>query len=182
MKQFLLLVPTCALVLALGCGPMNAPLPARLDPETQQAIDNGWNRALAPPERLGHQDLLDVLVGTQAYQLGVDSFTFRAEKRFAGGRVVMEMSYDRASPDNDQFEVAISDQTGKTVRHESYSRKEIEETYNALFVTTANDKGLVKDLPQRRADHTARWERIRSLFPGVKDEKIANAPKPKSKG
>src|SRR3954469_18665464 len=108
MKRLALLSSACALAFlaVVGCGgPMRVPLPARLDDETQKKVDESWNRALTPADRLGHQDLLDGVVGTQAYQLGVDTFSLRAEKRFDGGRVVMEVAFDRARPADDRFEV-----------------------------------------------------------------------------
>jgi hypothetical protein len=165
MKRFVLLVPACALALAFGCGPMKVPLPERLDPEAQKAIDDGWNRALTPPDKLGRQELLDVLVGVQAYQLGVDSFTFRAEKRFAGGKVVMEVGYDRSRPNDDRFEVTVYDDAGKVVRNERYTREEIDETFHALFVIPRDDHGPAEAAPALRADHHRRWEKIVSLFP-----------------
>jgi hypothetical protein len=183
MKRFALPVLACALVVAVGCGPLKVPLPARLDPEAQKVIDDSWNRAFTPPDKLGHQDLLDVLVGTQAYQLGIDTFTFRAEKKFLGGKVVMEAWYDREKPNDDRFEVSVYDTAGKLVRTERYTRKEIDDTYHDLFVIIRENSGH-KDLesPERRADHKARWEKIRSLFPEIKDEKTEEASKPRPKG
>src|SRR5262245_60754948 len=133
MKPFVLSGLSCVLVILVGCGPMQAPLPPRLEPEAQKGVDDSWNRAFTPPDKLGHQDLLDVLVGTQAYQLGVDTFTIRAEKVLTGGKVVMEVWFDRSKPDNDRFEVSVHDAAGQLVRTERYMRGEIEETYNALF-------------------------------------------------
>jgi hypothetical protein len=176
MKRLVLPGLACALIFltAVGCGPMKAPLPARLDPETQKKIDESWDRAFAPADRLGHQDLLDVMVGTQAYQLGVDTFSLRAEKRFAGGKVVMEVGFDRARPNDDRFEVTVYDPAGKLVRAERYTRQEVEDTYHALFGNSPE-----------RADHAARWEKIRNLFPEVKDEPKDGkpaAPMPRAKG
>jgi hypothetical protein len=181
MKHFLLLVPACALAVAFGCGPMKVPLPQRLDPETQRIIDDGWNRALSPPDKLGHQDLLDVLVGTQVYQLGVDSFIFRAEKRYAGGKVVMEVAYDRDRPDDDRFQVTVLDSSGKVIRAENYTRKEVDQTYQDLFVIP-HDSEPVKAAPGVRADHNTRWERILSHFPKPEERKAEEAPKPRQKG
>ena len=81
MKRLALLSSACALAFltAVGCGPMKTPLPARLDDETQKKVDESWDRAFTPADRLVRQDLLDVMVGTQAYQLGVDTFALRAE-------------------------------------------------------------------------------------------------------
>lgn len=180
MKPFALPVLACALLVAVGCGPLTAPLPVRLSPETQKAFDDGWNRSLTPPEKLGHQELLDVLVGTQAYQLGIDTFTFRAEKRFAGGKIVMEAWYDREKPNDDRFEVTVYDTAGEWVRTERYTRKEIEDTYHDLFGITTKDNGVAKEARARRTDYEARLERIRSLFP-AKDDQAQEAPKPQPK-
>src|SRR5689334_1244025 len=135
MKRLALLSSACALAFltAVGCGPMKTPLPARLDDETQKKVDESWDRAFTPADRLVRQDLLDVMVGTQAYQLGVDTFALRAEKRIAGGRVVMEVAFDRARPGDDRFEVSVYDAAGKLVRSERYSRQEIDEAYGILF-------------------------------------------------
>ena len=69
------------------------PLPQRFDPDTQRQIDDGWNRAFTPANALSRQELLDVMVGTQAYQHGVDTLHLRATKAFAGGSVVMEIGF-----------------------------------------------------------------------------------------
>jgi hypothetical protein len=160
---------------------MKAPLPVRLDPETQKAIDDGWNRALSPPDKLGHQELLDVLVGTQLYQLGVDFFMFRAEKRFANGKVVMEVAFDRARPDDDRFQVTVLDSSGRVVRAENFARQEVDQTYHDLFEIPRDDGGLVKVAPEVRADHDRRWERILSHFPKIEERKTEEAAKPRRK-
>ncbi len=153
---------------------MQIPLPQRFDPELQKEIDTSWNRAFSPADKLGHQDLLDVMVGTQAYQLGVDTFMLRAEKRFVGGKVVMEVGFDRARPDDDRFMVSVYDAAGKLVRTERYARAEIDTTYRDLF-PKPNDE------PQR-ADLKERWNKITSLFPQAGAEKAEEAPKPRTKG
>jgi hypothetical protein len=172
----MLLIPACALLVSLGCGPMQAPLPERLDPESQKKIDDAWASVLTPPDRLGHQDLLDVLVGTQAYQLGVDSFMFRAEKRYAGGKVVMEVAFDRARPDEDRFQVTVLDSLGKVARAENYTRKEVDETFDTLYRSSAGQPGPRNDAAQRR------WERIWSHFPKPEERKAEEAAKPRQKG
>src|SRR4051794_33313179 len=115
MKRFLLLVPACALAITFGCRPMQMPMPQRFAPELQKEIDDSWNRAFTPPNKLDHDDLLDVMVGTQAYQLGVDAFILRAEKRFAGGTVVMEVWFDRTKSEEDRFELSVRDSAGNLV-------------------------------------------------------------------
>jgi hypothetical protein len=183
MKRFVLPGLACALAFAFGCGPMKSPLPQRFEPETQKVIDESWNRAFTPQDKLGRQELLDVMVGVQAYQLGVDTFTLRAEKKFDGGKVVMEVAFDRAKPDGDRFEVGVYDAAGKLVRTERYARKEIEETYNALFVVPAENAGVPEGpgMAARRAEHKARWEKIWSVFPEVKEDKPAGAAAPRPK-
>src|SRR5262245_14302254 len=172
MKHCMLLVPACALALTFGCGPMTVPMPQRLDPESQKIIDDGWSRALTPPDKLGHQDLLDVLVGTQVYQLGVDSFMFRAEKRYTGGKVVMEVAYDRARPDDDRFQVTVIDSSGKVIRAENYTRKEIDVTYQILCGVQSSE---------HQGERERRWERIRSFFPMPREGQVEGAAKAKSK-
>jgi len=186
MKRLALLPPACALALlaAVGCGPMQTPLPARLDDETQKKIDESWDRAFAPADRLVRQDLLDVMVGTRAYQLGVDTFALRAEKRLADGRVVMEVAFDRGRPGDDRFEVSVYDAAGKLVRSERFSREEIDETCGVLFGVPPENPNA-PDPPAvaaRRAAHKARWEKINALFPGADDVRKAEAPVPRAKG
>ncbi len=148
-----------------GCGPLPAPMPARLTDEEHKEVQESWERALAPVGRLDHQHLLDVLVGTGAYQYGVDTLDFRSEKRYSGGKVVMEIHFDRAAPAGDRFEVRVTDLVGRTVREERYSRAEIEQTYRDLAHPQAAANG------QPAQDAAARWERIKELFPKAKGEK-----------
>ena len=167
------LVPglACALALVLtGCGLMQSPMPQRLPEDSQKEIDACWDRAFAPADKLDHQSLLDVMVGTQAYQLGVDSFTLRAEKRITGGAVVMEVHFDRTQPAEDRFLVTVIDANERIVRSERYSRQEVEATYDILFVHPHGNVhapgGLqVGEKPERRAEREARWARIQKLFP-----------------
>jgi hypothetical protein len=175
-KPYLLLVPACALLLTFGCGPMVAPLPQRLDPESQKKVDDAWTGILTPPDKLGHQDLLDVLVGTFAYQHGVDALSFRSEKRFAGGKVVMGVSFDRTRPDDDRFEVTVYDLKGKELRRERYSRQEIEETSATLFQGGQGENAHGKVPTERR------WEKIWSHFPRPEERKAEEAAKPRRKG
>ena len=124
MKRLALPGLACALTFAVvGCGPMTSPMPARFDPDSQKEIDAAWDRAFAPAGKLERQELLDVMVGTQAYQLGIDTFHLKATKKFAGGTVVMEVTFDRARPDDDRFEVSVYDESGKLVRQERYTRR-----------------------------------------------------------
>jgi hypothetical protein len=109
-------------------------MPARLDEATQKQVDNAWDHALAPVDRLNHQALLDGLLASQAYQVGVDRLELRSEKRCAAGLVVMEIRFDRRLPADDQFSVRLQDSSGKILRQELFGREEIERTYQELFV------------------------------------------------
>lgn len=129
MRVLLLSVLALSLIILVGCGPMgNAPLPARLEAEEQKKIDEGWEKALAPVDHLDRQAMLDALIVTQAYQTGVDRLTFRSEKKFSRGLVVMEINFDRAKPDDDRFDVIVQDSNGKELRRLRYTRPEIEAT------------------------------------------------------
>ncbi len=156
-----------------GCGPMQVPMPPRLDDEGQKKIDEGWDRALQPVEHFNHQTLLDMLMVTRGYEAGVDRLTFRSEKRVAVGTVVMEVHFDRAAPLEDRFEVQILDEAGKVLRKERYTREEIEKTNRELFVEyeelrqqkqrgTITAEGL-----QQLTAYEAREKVIEEIFPAV---------------
>jgi hypothetical protein len=160
-------VPLCALALIVaGCHP-RSPLPDRHGDETQQKFDAVWNRAFTPADKLNRQDLLDVLVGLDAIREGVDVFAMRAEKRLADGKVVLLLAFDRAKPDDDRFEVTVFDAAGVAVRHERYTRDEMEEATRALHQVPRQADG-VRDNPgmaAERANYDARWKKITDLFP-----------------
>jgi hypothetical protein len=172
----MLLVPACALAVAFGCGPMRAPLPERLGPEMQKQIDDAWTGILTPPNRLGRQDLLDVLVGTFAYQHGVDTLTLRTSKQYAGGTGVMEAQYDRTRPTEDRFDVTVYGLDGKIERQERYTRNELDETFDSLFRSSPDESGERNEATNRR------WEKILSHFPKPEERKAEEAPKPRQKG
>lgn len=157
------MVRTCLLLLApivAGCGPLDRPLPDRLDPQSQKKVDEAWVRAFAPVNRLDHQSLLDVLIGGRVYQLGVDSLELRSEKQFAGGRAVMEVHYERAKPDQDRFIISIFDDAGKLLRSERFDRKDVEATYRTLH-------DHLPEGTEARAVQDARWNRILELLPAA---------------
>lgn len=146
----------CALAAAVaGCGPMPSPLPQRFDDDGQKRVDRCWDRAFSPPDRFDHHELLDFMVGTQAFQLGVETFSLRAEKRLAAGAVVMEVSFDRSRPDDDRFSVTVLDRGGKVLRADRYARPEVDAAYKAL----SGNPGAPPD-PARAAS----WARIREVL------------------
>ena len=173
MKRLSILVTLCGSLVIAGCGPMTSPLPPRLDGESQKTVDDAWEKALAPIDRLDHQVLLDSFVGTGAYQNGVDKLFLRSEKRFSGGLVVMEIHFDRTTPGEDRFEVTVTNQEGKALRRERYNRAEVEKTYRELFdkpATLAKDEQEPPELAEKRAKFEARWAKINEVFPKPQDE------------
>src|SRR5437764_10232184 len=112
------------MLFSLSCGPLERPMPTRLDNENQLQIDEAWNRALSPITKHNHQALLDLMVMTAAYEIGVDELFLRSTKRYQAGLVVMELHYNRLIPENDRFVVQIFDPEGKLLRQENYDRAE----------------------------------------------------------
>lgn len=160
------------LVLA-GCGPFhNVPMPPRPDEEMQQQIDASWDKILTPVGQLNSQELLDVMIGTGAYQIGVDRLSFTSEKRFSGGKAVMEVHFDRAVPADDRFEVKIYDLNGQMVRAERDGRAIIEQTNNELserFPDPPQGQPDPPEVAERRAIKEKRLARIEALFPKKKE-------------
>ena len=166
----------CLIAFAVGCGPMQAPLPARLDDEAQKTVNDAWEKALTPVGQFDNQALLDILIVSQAYQTGVDKLEFRSEKRFSGGIVIMEVRYDRSAPKDDRFEVQVVDPAGKVLRQERYEREQIERTNKELLHEEANlrkkkDQGTATpDELKQLAALEARIAAIEAVFPKPKDE------------
>ena len=173
MKRLSILVTLCGILVIAGCGPMTSPLPPRLEVEQQKVVDDAWEKALAPIDRVDHQVLLDSFVGTGAYQNGVDKLFLRSEKRFSGGLVIMEIHFDRTTPGEDRFEVTVTNPEGKALRKERYNRDEVEKTYRELFdkpTILAKDEQEPPELAERRAKFEARWAKINEVFPKPQDE------------
>ena len=172
-RMFLLSVLSTLGVLSVsGCGPLDRPMPARLDDEGQKEVDAAWNAALAPVGKYDRQRWLDALVGSQAYQNGVDSLTFRSEKAFAGGRVVMEVFFERAKPEEDRFVVTVLNQAGVTLRQEKYNRTDVEQTARELSEQSPPPQPTdPPEVVKRRAALEARWNQITEMLPKQKDSK-----------
>lgn len=178
-----LAIPALALctISLVGCGPMGSgPMPPRLDADQQKSIDDSWNKALTPPNNLDNQAILDALVLTHAYEIGVDRLTFRSEKAFSGGTVVMEIHFDRAKPNDDRFELKILDKTGVQVRHIVYNREQVEGTYKELndkkFAGPrgGNDPPLAPDEEKKREDVQKRIAAVEKMFPKRDEAQDAN--------
>jgi hypothetical protein len=170
-----LLCCCAALAAFCGCGPMQMPMPVRLDEDGQKSVDQSWDRALTPVDLLDHQAMLDVFLISQAYQAGVDRLSFRSEKKVAAGTVVMQIEYDRLRPDEDRFEVRLYDPAERLLRQEVYRRKEIEDTYKNLFVRfeelrrKANNGQATPAEALELAELRARRDAIERLFPDSKE-------------
>ena len=177
------LVCGCVFAFTVGCLPMQVPLPKRLTDDEQKAVNESWEKVLAPVGRLDNQALLDLLILTQAYQNGVDKLEFRSEKKFSGGLVIMTIRYDRALPKEDRFEVQVVDDAGKVLRQEKYGREQIERTNKELLheerpLRQQKENGTASpDELKKLAALEARLAVIAAVFPKPKDEEKEEAKK-----
>jgi hypothetical protein len=161
--------PIILLILAgimASCGPLSTPMVDRPSENDQKQLDTAWDRALSPIGKLNRQEWLDLFVGAQAYQAGVDKLHMRSEKAFSGGSIVMEVHYDRESPGEDGFEVSVFDEAGKLVRNEKFSRQDVETTRRDLFSAEVPEDE--EERLEFEAEHQARWEKILEYFPNAR--------------
>lgn len=176
MKRLLLFLVCCPLLAGFaGCGgPLRTPMPVRLDDADQKAIDDAWNQALTPVDRYDRQNVLDILLGSQAYEFGVDRLTFRSEKKVSIGTVIMEIEFDRLTPEQDRFVVMVVGPKGKVLRREEYHRGEVEKVDRELFaecdeLRQKKAQGAVTpEEAQRLAALEARRAVIETAFPRPK--------------
>ncbi|HKB03967.1 MAG TPA: hypothetical protein VKD90_17220 [Gemmataceae bacterium] len=167
-------------VLALaGCGPMGSgPMPPRLQDDEQKQVDESWDKALTPVDKLDRQSVLDALVLSQAYQAGVDKLLFRSEKKCAAGTVIMEIHFDRSKPDQDRFDFRVVAADGRVVRELTYNRQEVETTYKELHDPKFDPdrqppQPLQGNEVQKRAEVKMRVEAVIQLFPKRDGEEAA---------
>lgn len=149
----------------IGCGPLPyaQPMGNRLNEESQAEVNAGWERALSPVDRLDRQQWLDVMVLTQAFQAGVDRFEFRSEKDIKDGLVVMEVTFDRASPTADQFRIKVYDDQRKLVRQEAYVREEVDQAIIDLYREPHPDNLEARE--EFETNIKPRIDLVESLFP-----------------
>jgi hypothetical protein len=121
------------LILLAGCGPVFTPMMPRLDPATQNQVDRMWNNMLTPVNHVDRQALLDANVAFWMYTIGVDRLHMTSEKYFTGGKVIMQIDCDRATPNADQYTITVLDPQGRTLRRERYSRGDVEESARMLM-------------------------------------------------
>lgn len=160
MKHLLLLLLTG--FVSGGCAIMTQPMVARLRPDFQQEVDAAWSRVLIPPNHLTRQQLLDVVVAGELHHLGIDRLALRSEKQNSGGTVVLEVHFDRHRPEHDRFEVFVYDALWTLLRHERYSRAEIESTHKALFMTKI-----------RREDQDERQQFVLEMLPWLRSDETS---------
>jgi hypothetical protein len=166
MKRITLLIIAA---MTAGCGPLATPMVERPNEDDQKSLDDSWNRALTPTDKLTRQEWLDLFVGANAYQAGVDKLHMRSEKAFSEGSIVMEVHYDRFSPEVDLFEVSVFDTTGQLQRREQYTRKDVEMARSNLFETVG--PADEEERAEHEAEIKARWEKIAEYFPNAKQDK-----------
>ena len=178
MRIITLFVFAGSVISLIGCGPMDSsPMPPRFEADAQKKIDDTWENAVNPPEKLDRQALLDAVIWTHAYQAGVDRLLFRSEKDFSGGIVVMEIHFDRSKPNDDRFEIKILDKEQKLVRELTYNRAEIEKAHKELHnpknsnVRGPNDPPLAPDEVKKREEVQKRIAAVEALFPKQEDAK-----------
>ena len=171
---------TATIFVIAGCNPIGPkPMADRLSEEDQKAINESWEKVLQPPDKLDRQAFLDLLVYAQAYQVGVDRLTYRSEKSYSGGTVVMEIHFDRAKPAEDRFEVTVRDKSGKELRHLVYTRQEVETTFSDLTNQQLNKAPGPNDPPpapadaKKREDVQKRLAAIEQFFPKHEEPKPA---------
>lgn len=149
--------------LMVGCnGPLSAPLPARLSDQNQKSADEVWTAALTPINKYDRQTWLDAFVLVKVYEYGAELVTFRSEKKWSGGKVVMEVHFERAKAEDDRFEMTVYDHAGKVLRKERYSRGDVEQTIQDLLVNKVVPEP--QEVKARRDARDARLKRLEEMF------------------
>lgn len=148
-----------------ACGPIIVPMGRQLTPDEQQLVDESWQRALTADDDLGRQGWLDLMVGTLAFEHGVDRFQFKSEKQVDDRLVVMEVRFDRAKPDEDAFEVTVFDGERKILRKERYNRADVEESIAVMYDTNSSLDAQSENWKRLVQDREARRDRIQGIFP-----------------
>jgi hypothetical protein len=156
-------------------GPIGQPMAARPRDDQQKQVDTSWDNMLSRPDRLDRQLLLDVITSNQLHHFGVDRLTLRSEKAVRGGKVVMEVNYDRMHPEQDEFVVRCLDSKGMETRRERYSRHDVESSVKKLIGPGPVDESDSKLGPQDRKE----LERLRFEHDGLM-RRIEAATQPSS--
>jgi hypothetical protein len=175
MRAVALSVLAISSIALVGCGPMpTGPMPPRLDADQQKQFDDGWEKALTPVDNLDRQTMLDALTITQGFQVGVDRLSFRSEKKFSGGNVVMEIEFERAVPAKDRFQITILDKSGAELRKLTYGRQEVETAFNDFYAKRDNGDLTPEEQEKKQKDIQKRMDAVQKLWSNAKDPMAPN--------
>ncbi len=162
---------SASLVLAAGCSVIK-PMPMRLKSEPQVKVDEAWENMLDPPERLDRMLLLDTVLAMQLFHIGADRVYFIGEKKVGANLVTMEVFFNRVEPDSDRFAISIINGQGQRIRHEAYSRAEVDDRFAFLHgvvlksakpeaeVGESSEEDCEAEIAEREARRKARMEEI----------------------
>ena len=115
------------LLVLTGChGPLAYPMIERLSEEEQAKVDEAWANLLGPVDRHERELLLDALVMHAFHVRGVDTVELTSTKHVGDHYVIMCVLFDRACPDSDRFTFSVLDAQGALVRHEVYTREDVD--------------------------------------------------------
>lgn len=161
----------CVFLLVAGCSGI-VPMPDRLGDVRQNKLDDGWSRVASGEAGIDREYLLDIIIVTNAWHVGVDRLDLRVERSAGAGTVVMETHYDRRTPEADRFVVTFHDAAGRPIRSETYSREALVDAArvslasgsNCSSVPTSNEDESPEQAAIREALR-ARLARVRQLFP-----------------
>lgn len=165
----------CVLLVSLtGCGPLMFPMVERLSDKDQAQVDDAWKNMFDPPDRLGRELLLDVLIHMNLYQHGIDRLTLVSEKEVGDARVVMSIRFDRTHPGFDEFVISYVDAHGQELRRERYTTGEIEERLHATRWRMGEPELPNSGEAEVRQIRNAEW--MRKLYAATQPASATTAP------
>jgi hypothetical protein len=139
----------------------------RLEPNEQAQVEDMWVNMLSPTDRLDRDLLLDAVSVFQLHGRGVDRLTMHSDKDYIGGRVRMDVQFDRTHPEADGFQISLFDRGGRLVRAERYTGQEVLDHVAALAGPPGPGRDVngnplpdTPDLAARRAAHEAHLNQI----------------------
>jgi hypothetical protein len=144
----------------------------RLEDVRQVEVTGSWENMLSPVDRLDRILLLDTVLAGQLHQMGVDRLLFVSRKYVRDGAVTMEVFFERDKPEFDLFTITYVDGTGRELRHEQYTREEVDGRWEFLFHDFS--KGDCEDTPEAQREKMAALKAQRE----VRMEEIKAATQP----
>ncbi|MCC7292980.1 MAG: hypothetical protein IT449_13040 [Phycisphaerales bacterium] len=109
------------------------PMVARLGADDQAKLDRAWEHLIAHVTEADRTLLLDAMIVSQMYQIGVDQLDMVSVKRLPGGQVTMRVRFDRLRPEGDRFSFTYADARTRVLREESFEFGEVAERYAFLY-------------------------------------------------